>query len=99
MIGAWSTAADYAQAQRVRRVAIRANAELFASYDLVLTPTTLIPPPLDGFGLLKILGLPAGLQLAGRPFEEGLVFRAADASQARTDHHLLESALVKEMLV
>jgi aspartyl-tRNA(Asn)/glutamyl-tRNA(Gln) amidotransferase subunit A len=124
VIGAWSTAADYAQAQRVRRVAIRANAELFASYDLVLTPTTLIPaPPLDGFGLLKILGLlvtpywngvgypamsipmgltsaglPAGLQLAGRPFEEGLVFRAADAFQARTDHHLLESALVKEML-
>jgi aspartyl-tRNA(Asn)/glutamyl-tRNA(Gln) amidotransferase subunit A len=124
IIGAWSTAADYAQAQRVRRAAVRANAELFASYDLVLTPTTLIPPPpLDGFSLLQILGLlvtpywngvgypamsipmgltsaglPAGLQLAGRPFEEGLVFRAADAFQARTDHHLLESALVKEML-
>lgn len=43
-------------------------------------------------------GLPVGLQLAGRPPEEGLVFRPADAFQPRTDHHFLESALVKEML-
>ncbi|MGZ0146020.1 amidase [Kribbella sp. WER1] len=33
-------------------------------------------------------GLPLGLQVAGRPFEEGLVLRAGDAFQRVTDHHL-----------
>ncbi|NUR99188.1 MAG: amidase [Kribbellaceae bacterium] len=33
-------------------------------------------------------GLPLGLQVAGRPFEEGLVLRAGDAFQQVTDHHL-----------
>lgn len=58
VIGACTTAADYAQAQRVRRVAVRAVAELFAGYDLTITPTSQIPPlPLDGLSLLKILRL------------------------------------------
>jgi aspartyl-tRNA(Asn)/glutamyl-tRNA(Gln) amidotransferase subunit A len=43
-------------------------------------------------------GLPVGLQIAGRPFEESTVLRVADAFQLHTDHHLVESALVKEML-
>jgi aspartyl-tRNA(Asn)/glutamyl-tRNA(Gln) amidotransferase subunit A len=43
-------------------------------------------------------GLPVGLQLAGRPFEESTVLRAADAYQLHTDHHLAESATVLEML-
>ncbi len=32
-------------------------------------------------------GLPVGLQLLGRPLEDGAVLRAADAYQRRTDHH------------
>jgi aspartyl-tRNA(Asn)/glutamyl-tRNA(Gln) amidotransferase subunit A len=48
---------------------------------------------------LTTSGLPVGLQIAGRPFEEGTVFQAADAFQLHTDHHLLESSIIKEMLV
>ncbi len=43
-------------------------------------------------------GLPAGLQLAGRPFDEATVLKAADAFQLRTTFHLTESAFVKETL-
>jgi aspartyl-tRNA(Asn)/glutamyl-tRNA(Gln) amidotransferase subunit A len=39
-------------------------------------------------------GLPVGLQLAGRPFEEATVLRAADAFQQITDHHLAEATPV-----
>jgi aspartyl-tRNA(Asn)/glutamyl-tRNA(Gln) amidotransferase subunit A len=47
---------------------------------------------------LTSAGLPVGLQLAGRPFEETTVFRAADAFQSLTGHHLTESPIVKELL-
>jgi aspartyl-tRNA(Asn)/glutamyl-tRNA(Gln) amidotransferase subunit A len=43
-------------------------------------------------------GLPVGLQLAGRPFEESTVLRAADAFQQFTDHHLAEPAVIMEVL-
>ncbi|MCW2540242.1 MAG: Amidase [Frankiales bacterium] len=122
--GAMMTAADFVQCQRVRRAAVKAAAELFGEYDVILTPSTLIPPleplgPSLGELLATILtpywngvgypaisipmgltsgGLPVGLQLAGRPFEESTILRAADAFQNLTDHHLVESALVLEML-
>ena len=47
---------------------------------------------------LTSAGLPAGLQLAGRPFDEATVFRAADAYQQVTTHHLAEAPTVLELL-
>jgi aspartyl-tRNA(Asn)/glutamyl-tRNA(Gln) amidotransferase subunit A len=44
------------------------------------------------------IGLPAGLQIAGKPFDEATVLKAADAFQLRTDFHLTESEFVKETL-
>jgi aspartyl-tRNA(Asn)/glutamyl-tRNA(Gln) amidotransferase subunit A len=43
-------------------------------------------------------GLPAGLQIAGKPFDESTVFRVADAFQRVTDHHLAEATPVLETL-
>lgn len=122
--GAMFTAADYVQTQRVRRMGVRAVADLFGRYDVVVTPTTLTPPVtpfgnslrslLDtiltpywnavGYPAISVpmgltsLGLPVGLQLAGRPFEETVLLRAADAFQLRTNHHLLESPIVLDLL-
>ena len=44
---------------------------------------------------LTTSGLPVGLHLAGRPFEESTVLRVADAYQRRTDHHLAVPALAQ----
>jgi Asp-tRNA(Asn)/Glu-tRNA(Gln) amidotransferase A subunit family amidase len=43
-------------------------------------------------------GLPLSLQLAGRPFEEGLLVRAGDAFQSVTDWHLQVAPVVSERL-
>ena len=113
------SAADYVQAQRVRRTAVRAVHELFKDVDVVLHPTCAGPAPLleklefsqlidlihtqywNGVGFPAISvpmgltpeGLPVGLHLAGRPFEEGLVLKVADAYQQHTDHHLAVAPL------
>jgi aspartyl-tRNA(Asn)/glutamyl-tRNA(Gln) amidotransferase subunit A len=39
-------------------------------------------------------GLPLGVQLAGRPFEEDVVLKAADAFQRQTEHHLKVPPLI-----
>lgn len=119
-----TTAADFVQAQRVRRAGVKAVAELMTTVDLVVNPTCLIAAPTIAdlsFGMLidSILtpywnatgnpaisipmgqtstGLPVGLQIAGRPFEEGMVLRAADAFQCGTSHHLTEAPYVLETL-
>lgn len=56
---------------------------LFTPYwDAVGNPALSIPM---GF---TASGLPLGLQIGGRPFEDALVLRAGDAYQRLTDHHL-----------
>jgi aspartyl-tRNA(Asn)/glutamyl-tRNA(Gln) amidotransferase subunit A len=124
-MGAFFTAADYVQAQRVRRVAQQALAELYREVDLVVTPTASrgaspigegIGDFLTGGGMRAVhtgywdsvgnpvlsvpmgftgTGLPLGLQVAGRPFDEATVLRAGDAFQRRTDWHLRVPELVR----
>jgi aspartyl-tRNA(Asn)/glutamyl-tRNA(Gln) amidotransferase subunit A len=121
---ALTTAADFVQAQRVRRVGVKAMAELFSTVDVVLTPTCYTDAPdvatLDWATMFRMIntpywnavgnpaisvpmgltgkGLPVGLQIAGRPFDETTVLRAADAFQQRTGHHLQESPVVLKEL-
>jgi aspartyl-tRNA(Asn)/glutamyl-tRNA(Gln) amidotransferase subunit A len=45
-------------------------------------PVISVPMGFTGYGL------PLGMQIAGRPFDEAAVLRAADAYQARTQWHL-----------
>ncbi|MCS5713182.1 amidase [Herbiconiux sp. CPCC 205716] len=114
------TAADYVQAQRVRRVSQQKLARVFEDVDLVITPTNnvgatgldelhdlpsfvaavntsywdVVGNPVmtvpNGF---TAAGLPLGMQIAGRPFEEALVLRAGDAFQRVTDWHLRTAPL------
>ncbi|MGE3360359.1 MAG: amidase [Acidimicrobiia bacterium] len=113
--GATYTAADYAQAQKVRRIGAARLAELLATVDLVAMPTAAAgAPALDGLsleGLMSLIytpywnpvgcptiaipmglgasGLPLSLSIAGKPFADGLVLKAADAFQRLSGHHLL----------
>ena len=120
-LAVFTGAADYVQAQRVRRVAVGAVAELFTQVDVVAHPSCAVPAPelatLTFDGLIDSIhtqywngvgnpaisipmglttsGLPVGLHMAGRPFEESTVLRVADAYQRRTDHHLAVPALAQ----
>lgn len=119
---AMTTAADYVQAQRVRRAAVRAVAELFATVDVVLAPcTAVVAPRLDAVNAAELVpafntpywnavgnpviavpmgltpsGLPAGLQIAGRPFDEATALKVADGYQTLTAHHLAVPPLAAE---
>ncbi|MEA2650838.1 MAG: aspartyl-tRNA(Asn)/glutamyl-tRNA(Gln) amidotransferase subunit [Chloroflexota bacterium] len=61
-----------------------------AVFNIVGIPTLTIPSGLDSEGL------PMGIAIAARPFDEATMFRAAHAYQQLTDHHRLMPALVKE---
>lgn len=120
---AMSSAADYIQAQRVRRVGVEQASRLFEDVDVVLTATCLTDAPLvDGLTFDSIVsaintrywnalgfpaisipmgmttrGLPAGLHIGGRPFDDAVVLRVADAFQHATTHHLLEPPLLAQI--
>jgi aspartyl-tRNA(Asn)/glutamyl-tRNA(Gln) amidotransferase subunit A len=81
--------------------ALRLDDQDFGRYiDLVNTPywNSVGYPTISIPMGLTAEGLPVGLQLASRPFEESTVLRVADAFQCRTNHHLMESAIVLEVL-
>lgn len=61
-----------------------------AVFNIVGIPTLTIPSGLDSEGL------PMGISIAARPFDEATMFRAAHAYQRLTDHHTLMPVLVKE---
>jgi len=110
-------AAQYIQAQRMRRVVIREMAEVLRRVDLMLLPASLVeatpieqqaprpgeessPAPwltnlfnITGLPALALPcrfsrnGLPLGMQLVGRPFEDGLVLAAGQAYEQATEWH------------
>lgn len=108
LVGGLLSAADYVQAQRVRRLIKNEMAQALQEVDVLVTPTspkpaallegydpftTLAAPsftaPFNVAGLPAISlpggfspeGLPIGLQIAGKPFDEPTVLRMAYAYQ------------------
>ena len=108
--GALFTAADYVQAQRVRKVLKRQFAQVLQQVDVIASPTMVSTAPLlEGYDQTRAIrsggpsftaphnltgmpaisvpcgfdssGLPVGLQIAGRPFDEATVLRVAHAYQ------------------
>jgi aspartyl-tRNA(Asn)/glutamyl-tRNA(Gln) amidotransferase subunit A len=61
-----------------------------AIFNIVGIPSLTIPSGLDS------QGLPMGIAIVARPFDEATMFRAAHAYQQLTDHHTLMPALIKE---
>jgi aspartyl-tRNA(Asn)/glutamyl-tRNA(Gln) amidotransferase subunit A len=127
---AMSSATDYVQVQRVRRVTRERLLGLFEDVDLVAAPIRpaywLVDVDYEqayeilnsywdssanhatywsnvGFPAIAVpmgqadSGLPVGLQLAGRPGEDGVVLRVAEIFQAGTDHHTAEPHLLSEV--
>ena len=120
-VGAFISATDFVQAQRVRHLLKQEMAALFEGVDVLVTPTVPIPAPEVGVFLARgqeqaletrnalsrftspfnVTGLPAlsvpcgftsqglpiGLQLVGRPYEESTVLRAGHAYETTTEWH------------
>jgi aspartyl-tRNA(Asn)/glutamyl-tRNA(Gln) amidotransferase subunit A len=111
--GALMNGADFVQAQRVRRVGMEAMASLFATCDVVVTPTAGVGALLlDGIDFASVIasvftpvwnavgfpalsvpmgftgaGLPLGLQIAARPFEDATALDVGMAFQTQTEWH------------
>jgi aspartyl-tRNA(Asn)/glutamyl-tRNA(Gln) amidotransferase subunit A len=124
--GAFYTAADYVQAQRVRSLINAEVARVLEDVDVLVTPTTLsvastfaeydvdamraLPSfmslwNLTGSPALSVCcgfseaGLPIGLQIIGRPFDEPMVFKVGDAYQRLTDWHTRRPRVAQEVQV
>ena len=112
--GAYISAADYIQAQRVRTVIGEQISQILTTYDAILSPTTprtgeafddfgkevryavpsfTNPGNLTGLPAISVpcgfssLGLPIGLQIAGRAFDEATILRIAQAYEKVTTWH------------
>ena len=128
-LGAFFTAADYVQAQRLRPLIRQECAEAFGTrpgdgVDVLIVPTMAsVAPTFAGYdpdammrsygftpiwnltGLPAISipcgfsegGLPIGMQVVGRPFDEPTVFKVADAYQQITNWHLTIPPIAQEL--
>jgi len=110
-VGALVPAVHYLRAQRLKKVFLQEMHQLFASFDVFITPGRPAPAgePLQfrvrqdfakmfnccgypamavpaGFSISPV-GLPVGLQIAAKPFEEEIIYRVAHAYEAETDWH------------
>jgi len=119
--GAFFTATDYVQAQRVRSLIKEDAQRALADVDVLITPTMLtFAPTFAGYdpdalrrqptftGIWNLTGLPAlsvccgfsengmpmGMQIIGRPFDEPTVLRVGDAYQQLTDWHTRTPELI-----
>ncbi|HLZ29679.1 MAG TPA: amidase [Chloroflexota bacterium] len=121
--GAFYSAADYVQAQRVRSLFCAEVARVLATVDVLVTPTSLSVAPtfaeydpdamrmlpsfmgqwnLTGLPALSVgcgfssAGLPIGLQIIGKAFDEPMVFKVGDAYQRLTDWHTRQPGITQE---
>jgi aspartyl-tRNA(Asn)/glutamyl-tRNA(Gln) amidotransferase subunit A len=127
--GALANAADFVQAQRVRRVVQHDLLAMFAGVDAIATPTSGLPAPTytaeeseltfslgDFFSQIHTFywdptgcpsmvmpmgfnadGLPLSLQFGGRPFEESVLLKIAEAFQQETEWHREIPPLAREL--
>ena len=115
-MGAFYSAADYIQAQRVRTFVKQELDQVMTEVDGLVTPTMTRPAErfdqydadpslsrrnftftrpynLTGFPAISVFcgftstGLPIGLQIAARPFDEATVLRLAHAYERSTPWH------------
>jgi aspartyl-tRNA(Asn)/glutamyl-tRNA(Gln) amidotransferase subunit A len=61
--------------------------------DIFTVPANLAALPGLSLPCGFVSGLPTGLQLVGRPWDEGTLFRLGHAYQQATSHHLAEPPL------
>jgi aspartyl-tRNA(Asn)/glutamyl-tRNA(Gln) amidotransferase subunit A len=116
--GSLITAVQYLRAQKVRAVFTKQLSEVFAAFDVFLTPGMPAPAgePVDvrqpfrrmfnasGFPALVLPmgfstsppGLPLGLQIAAKPFDEEAIYAAAQAFESATVWHSRRPALAAE---
>jgi aspartyl-tRNA(Asn)/glutamyl-tRNA(Gln) amidotransferase subunit A len=121
--GAFFSAADFVQAQRVRSLVKKEADAALSSVDVLVTPTSLdVAPTFEGYdpdamrrqpsymGIWNLTGLPAmsvgcgfsdaglpiGLQIIGKAFDEPMVFKVGDAYQRLTDWHARAPELAME---
>lgn len=121
--GAFFTAADYVQAQRVRSLIKEDADRALDNVDVLITPTVLnVAPTFEGYnpdavrrqpsftGIWNLTGLPAlsvccgfvesglpvGMQIIGRAFDEPTVLKVGDAYQRLTDWHTRVPQLARE---
>ena len=122
--GAFYSAADYVQAQRVRSLIKAEAAQALRDVDVLVTPTAIsVAPTFEGYdpdamrrqptfmGIWNLTGLPAlsvgcgfseaglpiGLQIIGKPFDEPVVFKVADAYQRLTDWHVRTPEVARQV--
>ena len=91
-------AVDYIRANRIRAILIQKMAEIMASVDVYVVPTTgthnsfitnLTGQPCVTVPIGMSDGLPIGLSFVGRPFDDANALRVAHAFQSTTQHHRL----------
>lgn len=116
--------AYYLKAQKVRTMIKQDFENVFAKYDVLVSPTTptiaykfgeksdplslymgdvyTIPVNLAGLPAISIPagfidGMPVGMQLIGKHFDEGILYRTAYTFEQNTDHHKRVPTFVREV--